>query len=519
MDHKAPRYGRGKFEPHPNYVDYMHQLVSHPSFEGMPNASTNGRVNWQVSSGKGTSLNEYYDARFNWWVSKADALQLAGSGNSEHRFSIAARIIHPTGKRPCRLCGDYRDVGFFYLNAVLAKKLNRQLGVNSFKKWQTVESFLNKRTQDANFEQFIRDLFPERTHFFTQYGFSTLAFEKARHIESNLLSPGYMANPPDRLDGFHDYCLYCRGKNDPGRAEENMRSYAHDRRAFEFWAEGDWKMADDLYNLAGSGQCNLCGKYVDRVSPDHIGPLSCGFKQIAVFIPLCNRCNSAKNRRMRASDIEFLVSYEERTGQSVASWQVRSYWDIVKTSTKTDDAAKHVSSAMRGVQDIYLRILHDLLEVGKARFLSLLLHPEYAFYDHKFEGLDTSTFTYTSVSSTTVRTPLRQSLARRSVRIAFEELRKYSTKSIADRKLQGFVQATYPGLKARIIEESKILAAETVYESWDNAIAESKSSEECEKLIGELIGPTQVVSALELAYRRFLETEFANLADQISSFT
>lgn len=500
-------------------MDYMLRVVSHPNFAGMPNAITNGRVNWQVSTGKGTSLNEFYDARFNWWVSKADALQLPGSGNSEHRFSIAARIINPTGKRPCRLCGEYRDVGYFYLNHVLAKQLNRWLDVDSFEKWQTVESFLNELSQNASFEEFVKDLFPERTDFFAEYGFSALAFEKARHIESNLLSPGYMANPPDRLDGFHDYCLYCRGKSDPGRAKENMRSYAHDRRAFEFWAEGDWKMADDLYNLAGPGNCNQCGKSLNRVSPDHIGPLSCGFKQIAVFIPLCKKCNSAKNRRMRASDIEFLIRYENNTGQSVASWQVRSYWDIVKNSAETDDAAKLVSSAMRSLQDIYLRILHDLLEIGKARFLSLLLNPDYAFYDHTFVGLDTSTFAFTSVSSTTVRTPLRQSLARRSVRIAFEELRKYSTKPIANRKLQRFVQASYPDLKARIIEESRNLEEVTVYESWDNAVAESKSIEERENLIGALIGSTQVMSAPELAYRQFLEIEFANLANQVPSVT
>src|SRR5690606_37731233 len=98
-------------------------------------------------------------------------------------------------------------------------------------------------------------------------------------------------------------CLGCRSKKDPGRSKENMRSYSHDRRAFEWWAQGDWMVADALYTSAGPGKCDICGKLVDRVSPDHPGPLACGFKHMPVFIPTCQRCNSAKNRRMRASDV------------------------------------------------------------------------------------------------------------------------------------------------------------------------------------------------------------------------
>jgi Alw26I/Eco31I/Esp3I family type II restriction endonuclease len=516
MDPKVPKYGRGKFEPHVNYVAYMHEVVSHPNFTDMPNALTNGRVNWQVSTGKGTSLHEFYDARFNWWIFQADKLHLPGSSNSEHRFSIAARIINPTGKRPCRLCGEFRDVGFFYLNAVLAKKLNKKIGVNTFEKWQSVEHFLNDKTLPADFEDFIQELFPERIPFFEKYGFTVLAFENARHVESNLLSPGYMANPPDRLDGFHDYCLYCRGKSDPGRSEANMRSYAHDRRAFEYWAEGDWKMADDLYNLAGSGECKSCSKVVERVSPDHIGPLSCGFKQIATFIPLCTTCNSAKNRRMKSSDVKFLIDYEEQTKESVASWQVRSYWDFVKNNVETDDDAKKISTAMRSIQDLYLRILHDLLEDGNARFLSLLLHPNYAFYDHTFENLDTSTFLYSAVSTKLVKTPLRESLARRSVRIAFEELRKYSSKSITDRKLQRFVQTNYLELTERIKKESKNLPVGTADEQWNKAVEESETIEERERIIGGLITQTQIYSDSDRRFKRCLETEFTNLAKELS---
>ena len=136
----ARKYGRGKFEAHENYIDYMSFIAKHKNFDGMPNAvSSDGHVNWQVSSGKTTSFYKYYQERFNWWVKKADALGVEGSGNSNDRFSITARIIHPSGFRPCRLCGQKLNVGYFYVNYFLAKKWN-----TIFLKVSRSSSFSNK---------------------------------------------------------------------------------------------------------------------------------------------------------------------------------------------------------------------------------------------------------------------------------------------------------------------------------------------------------------------------------------
>lgn len=139
-------------------------------------------------------------------------------------------------------------------------------------------------------------------------------FAKTGHVRSTKLSPGYMGDCPHRLDGIHDYCLRCRKKNDPGRSDENMRTYNHDRRAFMWWAEGDWKIADALYNSAGPGTCVNCGKTVKKISPDHVGPLACGFQQNSFFEPLCGRCNSAKNRRFTSNkmSIVFLITFSKK---------------------------------------------------------------------------------------------------------------------------------------------------------------------------------------------------------------
>lgn len=78
---RAPKYGRGTFEAHPNYITYMQKVVANPAYAGMPNAvSEGGRVNWQVSSGRSTSFFKYYRARLSWWEAKADSLGLPHRG-------------------------------------------------------------------------------------------------------------------------------------------------------------------------------------------------------------------------------------------------------------------------------------------------------------------------------------------------------------------------------------------------------------------------------------------------------
>ena len=434
------RYGRGKFSAPKAYIDYINMIADSPVYSGLPAIrEPNGKINWQCSSGKTTSFYKYFEGRFRWWVNKADELGVPGTENSDDRLTVAARIIHPTKKKVCLICGKERYVGYMYMNHNFAKACNKIVGKDLFQKCTPMYDAVPVIVDEIGFDktrEFILSTFPEKAKHIALFDARKYEefFSKTQHIRSTKLSPGFMGDCPHRLDGIHDYCTFCRKGNDPGRSDENMRTYNHDRRAFMWWAEGDWKIADALYNSATSGKCVNCNRTVRKISPDHVGPLACGFQQNAFFEPLCGKCNSAKNRRFTFDNVLSLIDYEEQTGESVASWQVRTLWDRTKERMRDDNTVKTLSNYMRAMQDYYLRTLNHIASTGHYEFLSTYLHPEYANFSVTFTGLNTSTLTFEKVEKQYCPSNGTRSLAARSVRIAFEELNEYCLKPSAKRK-------------------------------------------------------------------------------------
>jgi Alw26I/Eco31I/Esp3I family type II restriction endonuclease len=469
-------YGRGKFQAHPNYIQYMEDIVRSESFKGMPNAESNGRINWQVSSGKSTSFYKYYLERWKWWDEKATEVGLPGTGNENERFTITARLINPTGYRACRLCGEDWNVGYYYINVRFYKILSNRFPRCSFFKWQPIDSVIHELKKVLTPDELLENLlayFPSRKPFFDSYGVSKEAFEKSSHVNTkSLLTPGYMGNPPDRLDGFHDYHFECRKNNDPGRFDANMKTYTHDRRSFEYWAEGNWMIADTLYNLAGIGHCHDCNteSEVIKISPDHIGPLSCGFKQMPFYKPLCSTHNSAKNRRFTFYDTQLLIRQERKSGESVASFQIKAHWDKHKLRITNDQESKILSSSLRALQDAYFRILILLWKHGYVRFICTLLSPHFAFDDVSFTQLDASKLTFLECLVEKKITPNRKSLFTRSVRIALSSLQEYVWKESDTRKL---VRKDYENNEKaiqRLLKRFSEIEYSSLDEQWSSTI-------------------------------------------------
>jgi Alw26I/Eco31I/Esp3I family type II restriction endonuclease len=481
------KYGRGTFNPHEKYLRYIEFIANHLAYKGMPNAiDPSGKINWQVSSGETTSFNKYYDARGRWWIEKADQLGIPGTGKSKARFSITARLVHPTKLRPCYICGEVWNVGYMYLNAKLAKRWNKITKSLEFHKNHSIidaSNLFQKLAGESALTAELKHLFPERVEHSPLPSVRQL-FLNSGHIKTTWLSPGFMANPPDRFDGFHDYGLCCRSTKDPGRSKENLQSYIHDRRAFEWWAEGDWLAADRLFNQAGAGKCSICGKHQEKISPDHVGPLACGFKHIPFFEPLCNECNSSKNRRFTFNDVKRLVRYETGNSESAASWQVRSLWDASKAEITSDEGALLLSNLMRSLQDYYLRTLHTLFENGLSFLLVSFLSPKNAYYDVVFQGLNSSTLQYESYEKTAHETKSRRSLAARSVRIAFEELVNYAGKELEDRKLKKVYNVAWEQELRDILTVAEHYKPTPEFVQWDEILRiDNYSVDEKEKQI------------------------------------
>ncbi len=471
----------------------------------MPGAQDeHGRIQWQVSSGVDTSFNRYYKARWEWWVQQADRLGLEGTGDQNERFTIAARLIHPSGKRPCLVCGQERDIGYFYANARLAKKLNKvvEAGVDGpFFKGQSIEQLIDAMV-DIGSDDLVKAFAACFTDRLVDAGeaLAVEPFVAARAKRSAWLSPGYMGDPPYRLDGLHDYCTFCRENSDPGRSRDNLRTYTHDRRAFEWWAEGDWAMADALFRSSGPGICDICGIDVPQVSPDHPGPLACGFKHMALFVPTCPRCNSSKNRRMRLDDVWLLIGYEDSAEVSVASAHVRAIWDSLKLDVKSDQDAERLSTLMRAAQDVYLRGLALLLEAGAVHEVVSGMRTGLAYNDYTFTDLDPSKLSFTSVEvSTRASTDVgRSKLARRSVRIAVESLREYQLKGIEGRRLHKVTSVAWSELEPRLRAALASYERSELDGAWASALAPGRQRDEMDADLATLM-PGGVITALEPA--------------------
>ncbi|MEK6975632.1 MAG: hypothetical protein AABY18_04730 [Candidatus Thermoplasmatota archaeon] len=425
-------------------------IVRHPHYAGMPGAVVNEKIVWQCSSGKATSFYEYYLGRVDWWTKCADKLGLSGVGKQNDRWTTAARMIHPTGVRACLVCGESKQIGYYYANQALVNWLQKNLGV-MIAKADPIDSILMKIEAAGKLKAFRKafdENHAERENELARYGLTPAMFKATQARPSRWLSPGFMGNPPYRLDGIHDYCTTCRKGNDPGRSDSNMQSYFSDRRAYERWSEGKWSLADSLYSKAGPGKCDFCGKDVTKVSPDHLGPLACGFKHVPIFQPLCSGCQSSKNRRMRKSDVDALIAYEKKSGESSASWYVDALWQKNKLRVKNDDDAAELSAALRAMQDLFFRALFMIWQSGHPHYLATLLRPDEVLSEATFVGLNPADFSYERIEVSRKDTLLRRNKRMRVVRVSFEALADYNRKPREKRKLRpDFFAESFPLLK------------------------------------------------------------------------
>lgn len=439
---------KGKKVSNPAFSKYKEFIASHPAYSGMPDLRyPDGRIQWETPSNrKSGEFKDSHDKRLQWWKNKAAEIGI--STTEDKWISKVAKRIHPTGIRPCPVCGKELEIRYAYLSKRFIKRVH-------------LLDFYNndiEMTEITHILDFV-------TEFITEYKnhaihtlpillsckeapdipkLSTLSEwlewidQKYIPLEPSMLGPGSMSNAPDRLDGFH-YNRCCRKKTDKGRSDANLASYSKDRRAFENWSDGNWITANMLMGYIKSNPAlrqEPCANFGDAhehplpFDADHIGPISLGFCHRPEFQLLCSPCNSAKNNRLYFSDVQHLIAVES-TGETVTTWYATPVWNLCKNKVTNAETALRLSKIMRDNRNIALMLLSKFMTSGECLFLLSLLNLQYADYQYQiipdsqeiYNHIVTVDFTYETSSLRYVTIQKR-----RKIRIAFESLSDYATK-------------------------------------------------------------------------------------------
>lgn len=354
-----------KLPPNEVFERYEEEIVTDPAYAGMPDLyKADGGIQWEAPSNRGAGQFQFtHDKRLAWWKKKAEEVEISTS--EDKWISKVAKLIHPTKQKPCKCCGRIMDIRYCYLSSILIKRIMKLPYVTDELEVDYCTNILDLVVEFESLygEERLNDLgcclkckaVPSIPFFDSTEDFIEWLSDFYIPSEPSLLSPGAMSNAPDRLDGFHTYNRCCRSTADKGRSKSNLASYSTDRRAFEYWVDGNWveaNMAMGLFRSDAEVQQIPCmnddGQTYHPLpcAADHIGPISLGFSHRPVFQPLCTPCNSAKNNRMYYSDVQKLIAAEQDE-EDIASWYCAPVWNRLKNLVETPDDAVKLSRVLR----------------------------------------------------------------------------------------------------------------------------------------------------------------------------
>jgi Alw26I/Eco31I/Esp3I family type II restriction endonuclease len=461
------------------FVKYMKSIVTHPVYSGMPDAiKEDGKIQWEAPSTRSGGKYQYtHQKRREWWQKKAQEIGI--DINSDKWISKTAKLIHPTGEKPCKRCGQTLRIAYTYPQKNLIKRINKEFGEDfEISPLETISEIIQKAIDlfgikcISSFRKILKTSQISIPDFKTDLD-SFLLWTEDEYIpsEPSVLSPGVMSNPPDRFDGFHSFNLCCRGKADKGRSLDNLKTYTTDRRVFEFWSDGDWVAADRLMGLVRTVlKEEACADGSEGTpTADHIGPLSLGFCHRPQFRLLSKEANSAKNNRMTLEDVSDLLQ-TEKVGIQVASWYAQPLWDLRKDDIIDEEKALRLSKMLRDNQRNAMVLLSNLLDIKAFTFLTYLLDLSNANFKIEFENLRVVNFItqYDKIIKENRDTKYSTEQKSRRLRIGFDALRGYREKE--NRHLQVLAEDS---LKQSISDISKLLDKENIYRKLDKKIEDT----------------------------------------------
>lgn len=364
---------------HQRFFRYMEMIVNHPNYEGLPiEKKKDGTYSWVA-----TAKSEIGKKRIEWCENKAKELDFVIQPGV---YADVMLEVHPTKWKVCQTCGREMSLYYHYPNANFVKAIKKVFGVefdtctHINDVWDELhqKGFSNEKIAKFLISKGDLDITPDAN----KYEIIDALEYACRKGNKNCLGPGAMSNFPDRYDGFHTYNRCCRASQDKGRSKSNLKSYTKDRRAYEYWSDGNIHAANQFMGSV----------FFDGTSADHIGPISLGFIHDPRYLqPMSSGDNSAKRDRLQLVDIEKIIETEHRTGIYPMSWQSKLIWEYIKKNYQANtnkisgtyrDALKQ---NMANFMFILKYIINNCPSHGEELLVSAFLKPNFSYFDRSYE--------------------------------------------------------------------------------------------------------------------------------------
>lgn len=411
--------GREKKVWHPRFVKYMKMIVNHPNYRGLKiDTKADGSYSWIA-----TAQSETGKQRIEWCKNKAKELGIPIQAGV---YADVMLQIHPTKWKVCQTCGKEMSLYYHYPNANFLKSLNKTFDSNYTDCDHISEiwdDLISKGIKSNVIAKFLIEKGDLDMPITSEKDDIIEALEYAcRKGNKKCLGPGAMSNFPDRYDGFHTYNRCCRASQDKGRSKENLKSYTKDRRAYEYWSDGNIHAANQF----------MGSSFFDGISADHIGPISLGFIHDPRYLqPMPSGDNSAKRDRLQLIDIEKIISTEKRTGIYPMSWYSSIIWEHIKSHYKdnVDKIAGVYRDALKQNMANFMYILWSIIDScpdnGEEFLIEAFLKPKFNYFNNSYTFNEKGEIVKTSPRHFTDR---NQYETDRYCRIAIESVYDYNDK-------------------------------------------------------------------------------------------
>ena len=402
-----------------SFNKYMEEMINHPNYTGLPiNHKKDGTIAWVVMANS-----QIGQDRKKWAEEKAIEFNLPIKAGV---YARVMRMLHPTKIHICQICGSEMSIFYHYPSANFIKSITKEFGYQ-FTCCDHIsdiwDQIIDLGVEENRLKQFFLksfDLFEVINQNKDQI--IALCETQCRENGKKLLSPGVMSNFPDRFDGFHTYNICCRSKHDKGRSYENLKTYTKDRRAYEYWSDGNLHAANMF----------MGSHFFRDSSADHVGPISLGFVHDSHYLRRMSRTeNSTKRDRLSIEDIEIILDIESKTRINPISWYSAEIWAFIKLNYKQNPEliASTYRDMLKQNMANYMFILNKMMiDANENAYIFLkteFIEPKYEGFAYTYEFDDHGHILNKSERRLTER---MRNEKERLTRIAFDAILEYHQK-------------------------------------------------------------------------------------------